>query len=305
MRRVDTAVDGQNEFTFSSANPGVLAVHLKAKVLATGTADSLASRCRFTIDPIGESAMAWGTNNPGGQPVANGDYLEADVTFTGLPTSNVGFGRKNVTITIDGTIKDQKAMEVFFQKDATNHPAGTSTDPNWFYYWKDGGVCGIGADCVWDPTDPGWGYTYPGTDSLVRLGVKAPMTNSGPEIYTSPTYGSYTVTGQGKGIQCVAETLQHERHHLFIYQAFGIIVGQKPPNDPDGDALPTNDENGYDGIISDPGDPNTFSVPGYPTLGDNEIRCRKLELTLTIPIFPTKDWSNPGCQSKNQLGPTP
>jgi len=58
-------------------------------------------------------------------------------------------------------------------------------------------------------------------------------------------------------------------------------------------------------MISDPNDPNTFSVPGYADLGDNEIRCRKVELTLTIPIFPEKDWANPGCQSINQNGPTP
>ncbi len=44
--------------------------------------------------------------------------------------------------------------------------------------------------------------------------------------------------------------------------------------------------------------------PTYATYGDDEIRCRKKELNVTG-YTPTKDWANPGCQSKTQFGPTP
>jgi len=136
---VDAAVDGQNEFTFDASTSGVLVVHLKAKVLETGTAAALVSRCRFTIENIGNITPGWAQSNLGGQPThtAGSDYLEADVTFTGLPTNNSDFGRKKVTITVDGIVKDQKVMEVFFPKYEKNHPGvDNGLSWNWFYYWN-------------------------------------------------------------------------------------------------------------------------------------------------------------------------
>src|SRR6266851_1760963 len=98
--------------------------------------ESLVGRTRRRDRCDKQVQMTWSTNNPGGQPMANGDYLEADVTFTGLPTANSAMGRKNVMITVDGAVKDQKAMEVFFPKVAANHPGGQVGSPNWFYYWS-------------------------------------------------------------------------------------------------------------------------------------------------------------------------
>ena len=41
----------------------------------------------------------------------------------------------------------------------------------------------------------------------------------------------------------------------------------------------------------------------YGAIGDNEVRCRKKELDLKVPYDPSKDWADPGCQSKVPYGP--
>ncbi len=311
----DNSGDGQNEFTYSAASPGVLTMNLKALVTPSGLAAQIIDQCHFTVDAIGASTLAWDAANPGGKPVVNGDYLEATVTFTGLPSNNSDFGTKKAAIHFDGSKQDEEDYEVFFNKTAANHPGGTATDPNWFYYWQNGQVCGINGDCIYDSAAD-YGYTLPGTDNLIRLGPYAAANNSGPETYNSgsPTYGSVTVTGQGKGIKCVAETVQHEQHHLDIYSSFNARISTAhanggpnngdPDDDPDGDELPNVEEPLFDGINSDPNDPNTFNMGGgYSSYGDNEVRCRKLELNLSISIYPDLDWANPGCQSKNKFGP--
>lgn len=47
-------------------------------------------------------------------------------------------------------------------------------------------------------------------------------------------------------------------------------------------------------------------IGGYDKYGDNEVRCRECEMILSIPIFPKRDWANPGCQyGKEPYGPCP
>jgi hypothetical protein len=205
-------------------------------------------------------------------------------------------------------VRDQKALEVFFLKDKANHPGGIATDPNWFYYWQDGSVCGIDTLCVYDAT-ASYGFTKPGVDNIMRLGHLAAAENNGPETFTKADGSTLTTTGSGQGVQCVAETIQHERNHLTIYTTFGLSILTATPGDPDADAIPSADEPTFQGISTDGGNPDTFNMaaryPNYATYGDNEIRCRYLELHLTIPIHPELDWANPGCNSKTQHGPAP
>ena len=127
--------------------------------------------------------------------------------------------RKNkVILLLNGRKLDENDYEVFFPKNATNHPGGQAGSPNWFYYWKEGGVCGIPSDCIFDPQAE-YGWTQPWTDNIVRIGIDAAEINTGPETYTSrlAAFGSITTTGTGRGIKCVAETIQHEQHHLYLY----------------------------------------------------------------------------------------
>ncbi len=305
--------DGQNEFTFSTNSAGVLTMNLKAMVTPTGIANQVASRCHFSVDTIGNSTMTWDAANPNGVPTASNDFLLAKVTFTGLPTNNFAFGAKKAGIYFDSTKQDEEPYEVFFAKWAKNHGGGSTNDPNWFFYWQDGAVCGIDTNCIFDGTEANtWGYCRPGVDTLVRLCGLAPESNSGPESYysqrayegygTTPN-GEIIITGNGQGIQCAAETIQHECEHLNIYNLFN---GQ---TDTDGDGIrdtseTTNNATSYGGVASDPNNADTYNMgDGYSSYGDNEIRCRKIELNLTITIYPERDWANPGCQSKTKFGP--
>ena len=113
---------------------------------------------------------------------------------------------------------------------------------------------------------------------------------------------SITVTGTGKGIQCVAETLAHENNHLLLYGRLGNKT------DADGDGIADSDESTLQGVETLVDNPDTYNMASYNTAyetnGDNEIRCRKAELNVTN-YHPRRDWANPGCQSKTQFGPNP
>ena len=296
------AGDGQNEFTFSTANPGVLTMNLKAKVTPAAAAPTIAADCRFEVGAIGTSAMAWAAANPRGKATGNGGFLTATVAFTGLPDRNDAFGKKKAVLLLKGRKLDENDYEVFFPKNATNHPGGQAGSPNWFYYWKEGGVCGIPPDCTFDPFGE-YGWTQPGVDSIIRIGFDAAKINTGPETYISRLagFGSITTTGAGRGIQCVAETIQHEQHHLYFYQTYHGFGA-----DPDSDGIPSSVEPTEDGVASCPTNADTYRLgDDYQPYGDNEIRCRKIEMRLTISIYPAQDWANPGCQSLRQFGPRP
>ena len=296
------AGDGQNEFTFSTASTGVLTMNLKAKVTPAAAAPIMAADCHFEVDAVGTSAMAWAAANPKGKATSNGAFLTATVAFTGLPDKNDAFGKKKAILLLNGRKLDENDYEVFFPKNATNHPGGQAGSPNWFYYWKEGGVCGIPSDCIFDPQAE-YGWTQPWTDNIVRIGIDAAEINTGPETYTSRLagFGSITTTGTGRGIKCVAETIQHEQHHLYLYKTYHGFGA-----DPDSDGIPSLVEPTEDGVVSCPTNSDTYRLGGdYCPYGDNEVRCRRIEMRLTITIRPAQDWANPGCQSFSQFGPHP
>jgi hypothetical protein len=282
-------------------------------VKPTGTAGltghdgvKFSDRCIYTLPTIAGSTFTWDAANPGGKSTASGEHVIAKATYTTLPALNSEFGLKEAEFKCDSdtSVLPKAEFEVFFMKDEENHPElgpyPSGRPPNWFYYWKEGGVCGIPTDAQYDSAGD-FGYTRPGVDTILRLGPDAPTTNTGPETYTgSATYGSVTVTGQGEGTQCVAETVAHELYHLTLHT---LLAGRA---DGDGDGIADADEASLDGINSDPADPNTFNMGGgYGGYGDDEIRCRKKELTPGITVNASDDWANPGSQSKNQFGPTP
>lgn len=291
----------QTQYTFDINNPGMLEIKFKAEV-TPANAESLKKmqdKVLFKMGNIGNSKMEWDPANPGGKPTVEGNFLTAKLKFTGLPAKNDDFGEKKIELLVDGTTMETVPVKIFFPKLALNHPGGKSTDPNWFYYWQEGKVCGIAATDIYDGPHGGWGYSKPSVDSIVRLSVLAPMANSGPEVYKSGiSYGSLTVTGVGKGIKCVAETIEHERHHILIYQSFHQAIAGDATLDPDGDEITGPGEGTLDGIKSDPTDGDTFNMGGgYSSYGDNEVRCREVERKLTIQYYPEKDWANPGCQT--------
>ncbi len=311
--------DGQNQFTYSTDTPGVLTVNLKAKVEPTGVAGKAVDRFRFSVDNVaGSITPKWAPENPNGKPTVSGDYLTATVTFTKIPYLNDSFGWKTAKLSYQGTTVWQviatNQYGVFFPKDAKNHPICTRTNcadcPNWFYYWKQGGVCGIPTSSVFEPGRPKtYGRVIPQKDSIIRLCDLAPGTNQ-EFIYRSGsiTYPSITTGGNGKGIQCVAETIQHENLHLKIYNDFKSL--HNGFDDRDGDWIPNDQEANFADIKTNPDDWDTYRIysqgASLQWQGDQDIRCFKAEATLPAnAIFPKKDWANPGCQHKNQFGPKP
>lgn len=296
----------QQQYTFNSNNPGVLYVLFKATVTPGGPdmLEKVKDRVRFKMEGIGDSKMEWDPTTPDGKPIVETGFLQAKLKFTGLPAKNDDFGKKKVQLLVDGKPIESASVKVFFPKLAANHPGGKSNDPNWFYYWKEGDVCGIAANDIYVEREGYYGYSEPSVDSYVRLCQAAPMAGDGPQTFDSNSaFGSVTVRGQGRGIKCVAEILEHERHHIAIYTLHSR-------HDTDGDHVPDEMEAYLDDLKSDPNDPDTFNVhysfdkeSGYSGYGDDEVRCRKKELSLSVPYHPEKDWADPGCQTTTPYGP--
>ena len=302
-----TVPDGANEFTFSSATNGVLTVQFKAEVGGGSTViNAIKDKVTFSIENVGQ-APTWDPANPGGKASVSENYLIATATFTGLPANNSDFGKKKVELLFDGSVVEEAEIEVFFPKNATNHPGeGSGSTPNWFYYWKNGNVCGIPRDTIYDNQSGVYGYVLPSQDRKLRLGNAAATLNDGPHFCSSgsTTYGSLTVTGTGSGIQCVAETVHHELYHITVYDD---LQGK---SDIDGDGVANSSENTLSEISSNPQISDTYDLAqtiysGYSSYGDNEVRCRHKELNVPFLIYPERDWANPGCQHKNQFGPKP
>jgi hypothetical protein len=306
-------IDGQNEFTFACGSPGKLVIDFKASITPASAINSVRDRVSFTIDPIAGSTLRWDASNPNGKAKIENGFLVAKATFTGLPAKNSDFGLKTVQLLLDGKLCEKTLVEIFFPKFGINHPGVMVGDPNWFYYWQEGQVCGIAPKDQFDGTkDVRYiAYSKPWDDSDVRLCPPAAMTNQGPITYSGVgTWGSVTGCGTGRGIKKVAEVLEHERKHISIYQTYHPRIQASPGVDGDKDHVPNASEPTDAGVRSNPADSDTFNVavtqnfPGYKSYGDDEIRCRTNERNLTIPYYPKKDWANPGCQSKTKYGPT-
>lgn len=302
----DKIPDGANEFTYGVRPQGVLTIKLKVKYgLEKELRTALNGKFLFELDNIGTSKFEWDKANPNGAPTLVGEFMTAIATYTGLPQNNTDFGSKKATLKYDGKIIADANYEVFFSRDAANHPGqGSGIDPNWFYYWKTGEVCSIPRDAIFDKKLQ-FGAVRKG-ETFLRLGPDAPTALDGPITVTAKApYGTVTFGRDGKGIQCVAVTVVHEFYHLALRN----FLGTKTDGDMDG--IANVDEINLDRIRTDPTDPDTFHLRDlddeqtYKDYGDNEIRCRIRETTNRLPIFPSKDWANPGCQHKNQHGPTP
>lgn len=291
-----------NEFVYNDASPGILTINLSVQVTPADMADEIKDGCTFSVGDIEGSTMTWHADNPNGKPKVNNGKLEATVTFTGLPENNSSFGKKTATIIYSGTYGSTTVTqdyEVFFLKDKTNHPQCSSCSdcPNWFFYWREGCVCGIPNNALYDP-NASFGWCQPHIDSIIRLGPDAAARNTGPEIYYRKNSSeSITVTGTGKGIKCVAETIKHEQSHIEIYKQY------RGPTDSDNDGVGNIYEPNLLSIRTDPNDADSYNMAGsYSGYGDNEIRCRKSELT-PVGYDIKKDWAYPGCQSKDPFGP--
>lgn len=211
------AGDGQNEFTFSAAASGVLTMNLKAKVTPAGVAAKIADKSLFTAGAIGASVLAWDAANPGGKSTASGDDLLATVKFTGLPAASTDFGKKKASVAFDGAKQDEKDYEVFFPRDATNHPGGTT--PNWFFYWLQARP---NAAVKRDAASGNSGYapgilnwTYGAAPDKTGIFIGSPHPGK---------FGSYTTGTVYSGIDRFHATVIHEEKHIAQIAAADPLV---------------------------------------------------------------------------------
>lgn len=305
--------DGQNEFTFTSGRPGVLNINLKAKVTPGNAVDLVADQCIFSVDGIGASDQSWDKENQMGKAVAKNGFLVASTTFSGLPARNSDFGKKKARVSWQGAVAVETDYEVFFPKFGKNHPCENAEErtANWFYYWKEGNVCGIPKDASYGALAFIVQIDDDETTPMMLSDFNAKENTRNKFDSHTLEFGTIEVGGTGKGIQCVAETVQHEMHHAYFLEKYGGAC-KNPENDLDGDGIPNASEETEDGIRTSPRNPDTYHVAtvfpdlgNYEEYGDDEIRCRKCEMTLQITIFPERDWAKPGCQSIRPYGPCP
>ena len=211
--------DGQNEFTYDAASPGVLTIDLKVLVKPAGTAAvtdrhgvKFSDRCIYKLPTIPGSTFAWDAANPGGKSATSGERLIAKATYTTLPAVNTDFGLKQAELECDGnTVTLVKGdFEVFFDRDAINHPGGQVGSPNWYYYWLQlisghnvfyGGV-GAGPSAEVKGMT-GWNYVTAPNKTQITL-------------YDAVTgkFKSYGVGEEFSGIDRFMGTLKHEAQHV-------------------------------------------------------------------------------------------
>gem|GEM_PF-2036711 len=209
---------GQNEFTYSTASPGVLTMNLKAHVTPSGVANQIKDQCLFTVDTIAGSTLAWDAANPGGKPTASGDDLLATVTFTGLPANNTAFGNKKAAVYFNACKQDEENYEVFFPRDVATHPGGVAADPNWFYYWGQVYVnanvqylaaAGVGRT----PAMTAWTYNAVPSKTLIEIGSGHPA-----------KYKSYGIGEEASGIDRYIMTVIHEEKHVAQIAAADALL---------------------------------------------------------------------------------
>jgi hypothetical protein len=293
--------DGANEFTYSSATTGVLTIKLKAKVEGIGgMSQNFQDKFKFEVDAVGESTMAWETGNENGKATVNGDFLEAKVTFTGLPENNSDFGKKKARVVVDGQKAEEKEFEVFFPAYEKNHPNDIGDEPesmNWYHYWKQ--------------TSAGGSRNYRYDNSIQNSG-QTDHSSSGWRVRISSVACKEGIPGAGLpgGIDYFAWIVRHEAKHLSQFSAFWGSGDRIVADDPDGDFVPTANEPTY--LLGRPFAPNIFAtyldtIGYYPYAGtaipDCEDICMRsqssptqLDILWTNGSANSADWANPGKQ---------
>jgi hypothetical protein len=290
--------DGANEFTFSPVDPfGILTLPLKAKVTPNGIANQVAGQCRMDVSTIIGSTLVWVITNPGGIPTASGDNLLATVKFVGLPKLNTSFGKKKATVyDADGCKLDEKDYEVFFPKTAKNHDGiGSGVTPNWYYYWAGTAVPG------YDHTSliffyGGYRFNYSGE-------YQGPSDHPTITLYDDAAldevvYASGGLSINKQGIDACARAVMHERTHWWIDDARQPGGSWDPAimADDDGDNIPDKVEQANASLGLNWLKKSSFT-PSFLYGNDEEFWCEWTARNIVGDA--SKDWANPGKQSKN------
>jgi len=301
--------DGANEFTFSSASPGVLTIQFKAGATGISDMNDIVDKVSFSIDNVGQ-VPTWSNGN-GGQASVSGNYLVATATFTGLPASNSQLGEKTVKLLYDGDVVEEKIIEVFFPRDADNHPGGNQTPsgggssraPNWFHYWNDalGGTNVLYNDNL-KAFVRGIGDAYAMTPAMYLW--SSSMNYSKTEIWMSEK-SLYSIVRQDgsqqsiSGIHTFANLLKHEEKHIdqiaLADSLLGNLNGQAGTVFEKGWSWPPNSNqfthNHYTlGFGDKPGEPNVNDDGDSTT--DELTDLSEIDHVSTDDVLLDTDWDN-------------
>ena len=162
-------------------------------------------------------------------------------------------------------------FEVFFPSDGVRHPTCPSCPncPNWFYYWREGEVCGISNEINFSTSGMDVAGEFVPAQDVILLHAGAPAqtirvygktyewaveTNQIPPVVIGDLeipgsvllvsnrvcVGDFPVGAIGAGIRAVAATVKHEQRHQDIFRTLPVIQGL--PGD-----VPIIDDEGVDG----------------------------------------------------------
>ncbi|MBO5941555.1 MAG: hypothetical protein J6R18_10220 [Kiritimatiellae bacterium] len=248
--------------------------------------------------------MAWAAANPRGKAIGNGGFLTATVAFTGLPDKNDAFGKKKAILLLNGRMLDENDYEVFFPKNATNHPCTPSNSnwPNWMFYWL---------QTVEPLGSPAPDFVY-GTSSYFTAGTKIIALSDGDAgSYNAPYGANNTLCG----IDNFAWTVIHESQHYKDWQDFWAnnvsnhrshVGGVELCDDKDGDRIPNGIEDANQNGIYEPSidlyDWQQYNTPTphRPSTIINDFEDWNCQHHKNVKGEHSKDWGDPGMQHKTR-----
>jgi hypothetical protein len=182
--------------------------------------------------------------------------------------------------------------EIFFNRDATNHPGGQPGSSNWYHYWSQTSAR-FGTHVYSGAASP-----YPG-EVLFQNGAWV------ARIYNAAKDGSAGGCWSGaEGIDFFANVVRHEEQHRLDMNAIWGPVDRVAAEDVDFDILKDTLEAAlFPGWPYDPNKTRTFpDTWGYnpPPLGqplrDNEHYALSRQPSWTNGSANGEDWANPGMQ---------
>ncbi len=249
------------------------------------------SKLRWRIEDAGLIRATWAPH-VSGNPYA-GTGLASTATYTGMPVNYNDFGPKMITLTVDGlpNCEDTQVVEIFFPRDATNHPGGQIGSPNFYHYWSQT-TANFGAHVY--AAGNGTGYTSFESSAWVA------------HVSSAQGHTAGGTWNDAAGIDLFANIARHEEQHRLDLNAIWGPVDRVAVQDLDGDYLRDSLEPTLlPGWAYNPSDPDTFldtwgynQPPPNQPLRDVEHYALSRQAPWINGSANAEDWANPGMQHK-------